>query len=206
MPPAQKPLRKYCTTREAAEILGISLKTAQLWSENGLLEAWRTAGGHRRIHRDSVERLLFNTDAGAREAEASTATNDVFRVLIAEGDEARRMLYAQRLSAWKFKPELTLAASGVEALLMIGGNVPDLFITDVVMPEMDGLRMLWTLRGMPALARMAIAVVTELDAAAIQARGGLPRDISLLAKSASFDEIDQIAQAVARSRSVGWKG
>ena len=50
--------RKFCTTREAAEILGVSLKTAQLWSESGLLEAWRTDGGHRRIFRSSVERLL----------------------------------------------------------------------------------------------------------------------------------------------------
>ena len=44
----------YCTTREAAELLGVSLTTAQLWVESGLLEAWKTEGGHRRIHRTSV--------------------------------------------------------------------------------------------------------------------------------------------------------
>ena len=48
----------YCTTREAAEMLGVSLTTAQLWVESGLLDAWKTEGGHRRIHRTSVQRLL----------------------------------------------------------------------------------------------------------------------------------------------------
>jgi excisionase family DNA binding protein len=31
-------------TREAARMLGISLRTAQLWVENGTLEAWKTEG------------------------------------------------------------------------------------------------------------------------------------------------------------------
>ena len=52
--------KSFCTTREAAEILGISLRTAQLWVESGQLEAWKTEGGHRRIARVSIERLLAN--------------------------------------------------------------------------------------------------------------------------------------------------
>jgi excisionase family DNA binding protein len=48
----------FLTTREAAQALGVSLRTAQLWVENGQLEAWKTEGGHRRITPDSVQRLL----------------------------------------------------------------------------------------------------------------------------------------------------
>ena len=43
-----------CTTREAAEALGICVRTAQLWVEQGRLRAWKTPGGHRRILRESV--------------------------------------------------------------------------------------------------------------------------------------------------------
>lgn len=50
--------RAFCTTRRAAELLGVSLRTAQLWSESGVLEAWKTEGGHRRISLESVKRLL----------------------------------------------------------------------------------------------------------------------------------------------------
>ena len=46
------------STREAAQLLGISLRTAQLWVESGVLRAWKTAGGHRRILRASVEAVL----------------------------------------------------------------------------------------------------------------------------------------------------
>ena len=48
----------FLTTREAAKALGISLRTAQVWVENGQLDAWKTEGGHRRISRNSVQRLL----------------------------------------------------------------------------------------------------------------------------------------------------
>ncbi len=49
---------EVCSTREAAERLGVSLRTVQLWTEAGLLRAWKTPGGHRRILTSSVDRLL----------------------------------------------------------------------------------------------------------------------------------------------------
>jgi excisionase family DNA binding protein len=48
--------KSFCTTREAATLLGVSVGTVQLWVENGLLQAWKTAGGHRRVMRDSIAR------------------------------------------------------------------------------------------------------------------------------------------------------
>ena len=46
------------STRKAAEMLGVSLRTAQLWVESGVLQAWKTAGNHRRVYVSSIERLL----------------------------------------------------------------------------------------------------------------------------------------------------
>ena len=46
-----------CTTREAAELLGVSLRTVQLWVDSGALQAWKTAGGHRRVSRQSIDAL-----------------------------------------------------------------------------------------------------------------------------------------------------
>ena len=50
-------------TREAAEVIGVSVRTVQLWVENGSLEAWKTPGKHRRILRASVEALLAQRNA-----------------------------------------------------------------------------------------------------------------------------------------------
>ena len=46
------------TTREAARLLGIAVSTAQQWIEHGLLPAWKTPGGHRRVRLSAVSALL----------------------------------------------------------------------------------------------------------------------------------------------------
>lgn len=46
------------TTREAARLLGIAVSTAQQWIENGVLPAWKTPGGHRRVRLSDVSALL----------------------------------------------------------------------------------------------------------------------------------------------------
>jgi EAL and modified HD-GYP domain-containing signal transduction protein len=38
-------------------MLGVSPRTIQSWVDNGMLDAWKTAGGHRRVTLASVERL-----------------------------------------------------------------------------------------------------------------------------------------------------
>lgn len=46
------------TTREAARMLGIAVSTAQQWIENGVIPAWKTPGGHRRVRLSDVSALL----------------------------------------------------------------------------------------------------------------------------------------------------
>ncbi|MFA7239269.1 MAG: helix-turn-helix domain-containing protein [Sulfuricellaceae bacterium] len=46
-----------CSPGEAAKILGVSPKTVQLWVDAGVLAAWKTVGGHRRVTLESVEKL-----------------------------------------------------------------------------------------------------------------------------------------------------
>lgn len=199
MAPVGKPQRRFCTTREAAELLGVSLKTAQLWSESGLLEAWRTEGGHRRIDRASVERLL--ADGGGQRPPAPRPTpSDRFQVVVAEDEDSLRRLYAIRLGAWRLAPQVTLVSNGFEALLEVGRRRPDLLIADLRMPEMDGFRMLQTLRQVPDLDAMGIVVVTGLEPGEIAQRGGMPEGVHLLPKPIPFDELERIAESLAAER------
>ena len=46
------------TTSQAARLLGISVRTAQLLVEGGSLRSWKTPGGHRRVYRDDVLALM----------------------------------------------------------------------------------------------------------------------------------------------------
>lgn len=51
-------VKDILTTAEAAQLLGISTRTAQLWVESGQLPSWKTPGGHRRIPRQAVFDLI----------------------------------------------------------------------------------------------------------------------------------------------------
>jgi len=53
------------TTTEAAQLLGVAVSTAQQWMESGALPAWKTPGGHRRVHRSTVIHLLERQAAAA---------------------------------------------------------------------------------------------------------------------------------------------
>lgn len=199
--------KTFCTTREAADILGVSLRTAQLWTENGLLEAWKTDGGHRRISRQSIERLLANPAsqrspnerAGDNEAAALTAASPL-SILVVEDDTSLRRLYEIKLGGWPMKPNISTAADGYEALIRMGDCKPDLLIADLQMPGMDGFRMLRTVSTVPELAGMTIVVVSGLDPEDISRRGGVPDGMPVLPKPVPFDRLLAIAEKVAAER------
>lgn len=198
--------KTFCTTREAAQMLGVSLRTAQLWAESGLLEAWKTDGGHRRITRQSVERLLANpavnssTSNPALTAPVIPVTTPPLSILVVEDEPSLCRVYELTMARWELKPAVATASDGYEALIRMGMVRPDLLITDLRMPGMDGFRMLQTVRNLPELAGMAIVVVTGLDPEEIADQGGLPDDIPVLPKPIPFAQLHEIAERVASAR------
>jgi excisionase family DNA binding protein len=174
-----------CSTREAADRLGVSLRTVQLWSEAGLLRAWKTPGGHRRILTDSIDELLRRrSGAGARRPAGGQ-----FRVLIVEDEPDFRQLFELHLRSWDLPIDLTSVPSGFDALLQIGASRPDLLITDLRMPGIDGFEMLRALRASGAISELDIIVVTALTEHTIAERGGLPPAVTVLYKPLRFAEL-----------------
>lgn len=184
--------KTFCTTREAAQLLGISVRTAQLWVENGQLTAWKTPGGHRRVLREAVERLLHKPAPVA-----APVPEHRFTVLVVDDSRVLLRLYEIKLAQWPMAPRVITAHDGFEALVQIGREKPDLLIADLHMPQMDGFHMLRVLRAMPELASMSIVVVSGLDEAEILRRGGVPADIQVLPKPILFDALLSIATATA---------
>ena len=50
--------KEYYTTGEVARKFGVSAFTVWYWIQKGKIKAIKTPGGHFRIHREEVERLL----------------------------------------------------------------------------------------------------------------------------------------------------
>jgi len=185
----------YCSTKEAAAILGVSHRTVQLWVENGALQAWRTAGGHRRITVESVNRLVEGrriaigaVPAAVPKPATAPAPTNGRRVLVVDDDPLILRLYELQMSGWGLDLDLIKANNGFEALIRIGENKPDLLVSDLNMPGMDGFRMIRTLREDTGTQDMQVIVVSGLDRGTIKAMG-LPGDIPVFPKPVPFDEL-----------------
>jgi len=181
---------ELCSTREAAAFLGVSLRTAQLWVESGVLRAWKTAGGHRRILKSSIDAILRERE---RAAEGTTETG-IFRILVVEDDPDLIKLYRLHIAGWGLPVTLTTASNGFEGLIHIGESKPDLLIADLNMPGIDGFRMIRTLSANPDFRDMDIIVVTGLGNNEIADRGGLPKNVRIFVKPAPFSILEQLVR------------
>lgn len=191
------------STREAAERLGVALRTVQLWVEGGVLPAWKTAGGHRRISRLAVERLIGERSAAlsgdSRRGGLSPSPGPVsaearMKLMVVEDEPDLLRLFTLVIAGWDLSIDVTPASNGFEALLRIGRDCPDLLVTDLNMPGMDGFKMIASLRSVSSFNDMAIVVVTGLSAAEIDQRGGLPAGVRVFHKPVPFDAIEGLVR------------
>jgi len=176
---------EFLSTRQAAQRLGVSLGTVQNMVESGALEAWKTAGGHRRIPVTSVDTLLARRRNLTPSAQDSAGQLDV---LITEDDPTVQLLYQLTIDAWELPIKLRIVDNGFDGLLQVGQRTPDILIADLMMPGMDGFEMIRSLRANPELSRMNIIVVSAIDRKEILARG-LPSDVTIFGKPIPFHEI-----------------
>lgn len=180
----------YCSTSQAAKLLGVSLGTVQNMVEEGVLDAWKTSGGHRRIKRESLMALLEQ-----RGRAQITATSDTLSVLIAEDDVFLQKLYRKTMEGWGLGMEIEIVGNGFDALVSAGKKVPDVLIVDLIMPGMDGFELVRALHSNPALAHTDIIVVSSVSREDIAKRETLPVDIPIYGKPVPFHELHGFVRA-----------
>lgn len=167
---------RSCTTREAAKALGICVRTAQLWVETGRLRAWKTPGGHRRILWESVSAQL-------QEREKECGSNlDQFDVLIVEDDRIQRIILQSEIQEIGAEINVRTAYNGMEGLIKLGEHQPQVLVTDLLMPGLDGFQLLGTLTSSPLVRPIQILVTTSLTEAEIKRHGGLPERVVVFHK------------------------
>jgi excisionase family DNA binding protein len=183
------------TTREAGELLGVAVRTVQLWVESGVLPAWRTAGGHRRISRSAVDKLMSERAAVFNDKpEVVSSSHGMTRILLVEYDPDLMQLFSLMVEGWKFPVEFITADNGFDGLVKIGQMQPDMVITDLNMPGMDGFSLVRSLRKPDANFLVnKLVVITALSHDDIADRGGLPADVDVFHKPVPFEKIEALA-------------
>jgi len=175
----------FLTTREAASLLGVSVRTIQLWVESGVLNAWKTAGGHRRISHNAITKLLDKQQSDL----GNSPYAKPLKILVVEDEIELLNVYKVQINSWGINCQVLTAKDGFEGLLKIGQYQPDFIISDLLMPDMDGFRMIRSLKDREETKRIQIVVVTILNSEEIKERGGLPSDVLVLHKPIPFDVI-----------------
>ena len=110
----------WLTLGQAAKYLGVAQSTIRKWSDQGLVPAFYTPGGHRRFRRRDLDGFL------ARSGRAQTAGP---LVLIVDDDPGLRRAVRE-------------AGNADEGMAALEDESPDLILLDVMMPEVDGWELL----------------------------------------------------------------
>jgi excisionase family DNA binding protein len=165
-------MQDHYTTVEVAQLLGLAVRSVQLMVDRGVLEAWKTPGGHRRITRASVDRFLAARNStgappgkhrgGVRDPAKGRPALCILRIAPADSPlDTLQSLVSQHLP----QAELHMAEDGIAGLALVGQLEPDLLLVDLMLPGIDGRQLVASLHSHPQFRRTRVAIVTDLDEA-----------------------------------------
>jgi excisionase family DNA binding protein len=175
-PPETDPAASY-STATVARRLGVSVPTVQRWVDTGTLKAWKTVGGHRRI--DAASADAFIRQLSQRQAFPLAGPGLASRpgppsvLIVDDNPDDRDLLSAVAAEAFP-GARISVAENGFEGLVNIGRAAPDVLISDIVMPHMDGIEMLRKVAGLGLGRPRVLVAVSSLSKPAVARRGPLP--------------------------------
>lgn len=187
LPPCALP--PTCSTREAAQLLGISVRTAQLWVEDGRLLAWKTPGGHRRILRSSIDQLIS-------EQQVSTQHERPGRnLMILDADNERGSLLCREILDAFPDCTIRLLANPFECVLKIGEQAPDILVAPLSAVRTNDFGLLRTVAGNPMLASMLVVVLHPPTQITDLLPPALANEVTLIAKRSPNEELIRLIHA-----------
>jgi len=130
---AQGEMVAFITTTQASRDCGVARTTLTKWIDQGLLKAFVTPGGHRKIVKEDLLDFMERHGIDPQEQKGQKK-----RILVVDDNpDDIRLLEAAFLPA-SDRYEVHSANSGFQAIYKIGDLKPDMVILDMVMPDMDG--------------------------------------------------------------------
>jgi CheY-like chemotaxis protein len=106
------------------------------------------------LDQQSVAEVDRNDTASIAEQVGLTRPN----ILVVDDDDFQHKLIGKLLEKKNY--HLVFASSGAEALNMMRKAQPDLILMDIMMPDMDGMETMRTLKAIPNLAKIPVIMIT----------------------------------------------
>jgi len=187
------PKDRLLTSHEVGSLLQMDPSSVVKWVNDGLLPAFRTPGGHRRVRASDLMVFLRAHQMYVPEM-LDTAT----QVLVIDGDE--NVLKAVSRSARNQEQlAVTTCSSGIDALVRIGAERPQVLVVAAELSEMDGLALV---RGLKASARtrgLKVIVATAEPSAVLQKKALEAGAVALVVKPFTAATLAQILSGAPRA-------
>ena len=184
---------EYCGTSYAAKLLNLSVGSIQSLVEKNELFAWKTQGGHRRISLQSIYQYHSRANLLPK---LPAQSGKYLKVMVVEDDANTRDMYQAYFDSWDLPIDAVMQVSAIEALLDIPVVKPQVLMTDLRMPGIDGVAMLRQLSVHPQFTKMSVIVITGLSNDEIAAYGELPTGTHVLHKPVDMGWLKGYFQAL----------
>jgi excisionase family DNA binding protein len=129
------------SVNKASQYCKVSPQTIVNWINIGMLKAYRTAGGHRRIVKADLDEFLerYNMPAfGSSSFTSGKERTGARKILVVDDDPVIVETITAALEEDPHKYEVLSAADGFEAGIQVSRFNPDLVILDLRMPNING--------------------------------------------------------------------
>ena len=124
---------------QAAQICKVTTRTINNWIKSGKLKAYATPGGHFRVWPTDLKKFL---KAHNMDINFDFRGEHPRRILVVDDDEIYAEMVREVLRDKLENCEITITQDGYEALILLGEFKPDLVVLDLMMPGIDGFKVL----------------------------------------------------------------
>jgi excisionase family DNA binding protein len=145
------------TSSEVGGLLQVNPSSVKKWVDDGLLQAFRTPGGHRRIRAVDLVAFLVRHEMPIPEDLQDAAKR---RLLIVDDEVDQLKALSRSLKRFADRVEVTTTSNGIDALVLVGSFQPHAVLLDVYMPGIDGLEVCRRLKKNPQTKDVKVYVVS----------------------------------------------
>ena len=150
------PIKDTYSTHDVARICCVTPTTVIRWIEDGLIPAFKTVGGHRRVRREDLERVC-----GERGIPFTVPTgSEVGRILVIDDEPVVLDLVRDVVKELSHQFDVEVARDAFDAGRSVALFRPQLIFLDLMMPGVDGFEVCTRLKRDPATTHTEIIAIT----------------------------------------------
>ena len=150
------PIKDTYSTHDVAKICCVTPTTVIRWIEDGLIPAFKTVGGHRRVRREDLERVCRERNIPFNVAQGT----EVGRILVVDDEPVVLDLVRDVVKELNHKFEVEVAKDAFDAGRLVVSFRPQLIFLDLMMPGVDGFEVCTRLKKDSATANTEIIAIT----------------------------------------------